>query len=90
MRSASFERLKREYVQVCADAGLECSVNSEWTLDSSLGIRFTEQEPETARKIFDAEEHLLKRYDECHGPGHEAGLVIIGLRNAPEDLRNTR
>ena len=88
--AASFERLKQEYVQVCADAGLECSVNSEWTLDSNISRRFVEQEPETARKILDAEEHLLKRYDECHGPGHEAGLVIIGLRNASEDLRNTR
>ena len=83
---ASFDRLKQEYVQVCTDAGLENTVNSEWTLDSTLGRRFTEQEQETATKILIAREHLLKRYDECHGPGHEAGLVIIGLGNASEEL----
>ena len=71
---------------MCAEPCLEEEVNGEWTLDSTLGRRFTEQEQEIASKILIAEEHLLKRYNECHGPGHEAGLVIIGLRNATEDI----
>ena len=76
---ASFERLKREYAKVCADAGLEHSISREWTFDTGLGGQFAEREPETSGRILLAREHLLRRYDECHGAGHDAGLVVIDL-----------
>jgi hypothetical protein len=48
------------------------------------------QEPETGERTLLAKEHLLRRYDEHVGHGHEAGLVIIGLRGADDDIRNAR
>ena len=37
-------------------------------------------EPEVSRRILDSRERLLARLDECDGPGHESGLVVIKLR----------
>lgn len=88
-RSAeAFEDLKRQYVQVCEDEGLACSVSDEWALDSPLAQEFARQSPEVAEQILQSQEHLLERYDKCHGSGHKAGLVVIGLRGDDEKVRN--
>ena len=74
-----FDDFKREYIQICDRAGLEYTVSNEWTLDSPLGQEFIEQAPFAAERVLLSEEHLLKRYDEWDGGGHEGGLVIIRL-----------
>ena len=76
-----YNRDKQEYMRVCNGAGLECSVTPSWTLDSSLGTEFQEEEPHVGDSILLAKDHLLSRLDECDGPGHESGLVIMKLRN---------
>ena len=76
-----FDRDKQEYLNVCQRAGLESSITDSWTLDSPLGERFLEAEPEVGNMILEARDHLLARLDECDGPGHESGLVIMKLRN---------
>ena len=76
-----FAKQKQEYVHVCNRAGLEYSVDDQWTLDSPLGQQLAELSPAASEMVLKSEEHLLKRYNEWDGPGHEAGLVIIGLRN---------
>ena len=68
-------------MNVCQRAGLESSITDSWTLDSPLGERFLEAEPEVGNMILEARDHLLARLDECDGPGHESGLVIMKLRN---------
>ena len=73
-------RDRDEFVAVCQRGQLEHSITEEWTLDSPLGCAFTEAESEVSSRILLAREHLLARLDECDGPGHEAGLVIIRLR----------
>ena len=75
----TLERVRREYLAVCGRAGLECTVSDRWDLDSHLGREFAERHPEMEGKVIQAKEHLLSRYDDCHGPGHEAGLVVIRL-----------
>lgn len=77
--SNAFERLERQYAQACERAGLAHEISAEWELSFELGCRFTEQEPRAAEKIMLAREHLLNRYDEFHGPDHEAGLIVINL-----------
>ena len=79
--SETFDRIKRQYLNVCERAGLQCSISADWDLDPELGQRFAEQEPLVAEKVLLAKEHLLDRYDDCHGAGHEARLVVIGLSN---------
>ena len=76
-----FHRDNQEYLDVCQRAGLECSVTDSWSLDSPLGVKFLEAEPQVSEKILLARDHLLARLDECDGPGHESGLVIMKLRN---------
>jgi len=76
-----FHRDKQEYLNVFQRAGLESSITDRWTLDSPLGAEFLEAEPEVSDKIMLAKDHLLARLDECDGPGHESGLVIMKLRN---------
>lgn len=75
----TFDRMRQQYLTVCEQAGLRCSVSGTWDLESSLGQRFAEREPAAAEKVLTAEDRLLARYDECHGFTHEAGLVIIEL-----------
>ncbi len=77
---AAYGELRGEYARVCGDAGVECSVSQEWTLDTPLGRRFAETETDAAAKALASRDHLLERYDDCHGPGHDAGLVVISLR----------
>jgi hypothetical protein len=77
----TLERLTREYTQACDRAGLECEVSPTWELEKGLGSAFAQAHPVAAAKVMAAREHLLARYDDCHGPGHEAGLVVIQLRD---------
>jgi len=72
-------RDRDEFLEVCRRGGLEHSVTGEWTLDTPLGRAFSEAEPGVSRRILDARKHLLTRLDECDGPGHDAGLVVIKL-----------
>ena len=76
----TLERLTREYTQVCDRAGLRCDVSPAWGLETELGSAFTAAHPDAAERVMASREHLLARYDDCHGPGHEAGLVVIQLR----------
>jgi len=50
-------------------------------METGLGSAFVEAHPRAAAKVMAAREHLLARYDDCHGFGHEAGLVVIQLRD---------
>ncbi len=74
-----YQRDRDEFLEVCRRGGLEHSVTGEWTLDTPLGRAFAEAEPGVSRRILDARKHLLTRLDECDGPGHDAGLVVIKL-----------
>ena len=77
---AAYGELRNEYLRVCGASGLDCAVSQDWTLDTPLGRRFAEAEPDAAEKVLASRDHLLNRYDDCHGPGHDAGLVVISLR----------
>ena len=77
--AATFEKLKGQYLQACEKAGVVCEVNADWTLDSPLARAFQEGAQTAAGRVLDAQEHLLRRYDECHGSEHQAGLVVIRL-----------
>ncbi len=79
----NLERLRRQYVTAAGEAGVECVVNPEWSLDSEIGQQFTAAHEDAAERILGCREHLLTRYDDCHGPGHEAGLVVIALGSSP-------
>ena len=74
-----FDKVRREYEAVGQRAGLDCSVTDCWSFDSPLGDQFSLDEPVVSQRILEAEEHLLARFDECEGPGHGAGLVIMKL-----------
>ena len=76
-----FVRDRDEFEEVCRRGGLEHTITEEWTLDTTLGSAFAEAEPEASQRILQAREHLLARLDECDGPGHDAGLVMIRLRH---------
>ena len=78
---AEYDEAKQRYLEVCDRAGLECAVSDRWTLDSPLGRRFSEDEPETSDKILLAEDYLLARYDQWEGGEHQAALVTVALRN---------
>ena len=77
----AFENTRNEYLAACERVGLQCDVSAQWRLDSALGQRFADQEPVVAHRVLDARDHLLARYDECHGTQHQAGLVVIRLRS---------
>ena len=51
----------------------------DWGLLGPLGEAFAMDEPRKVEHIMDSYDHLLDRYDEAHGPGHEAGLAVIRL-----------
>ena len=76
----AFERLRRQYVAAVGQAGVECVVDPEWSLDSEVGKRFAAAHEDAAARVLECREHLLTRYDDCHGPGHEAGLVVMALQ----------
>lgn len=75
----AFERLRRQYVTAAGQAGVECTIDPEWSLESDMGQQFAADHGDAAGRILVCRDHLLTRYDECHGPGHEAGLVVIAL-----------
>ena len=74
-----FDTMRREYIRVCDEAGLDCEVSDEWGLVGPNGEAFAMDEPGKVEHILDSYDHLLDRYDEAHGPGHEAGLAVIRL-----------
>ncbi len=80
-REGEFRRESEEFRRVCRRGGLEYSITRDWSLDSPQGCAFREEEPEAARRILLSRDHLLRRLDECDGPGHEAGLAVIRLRD---------
>ena len=80
-----FEKTSGEYRAACRRAGRPCDVSRRWDLGSPLGESFAAVHPTVAERVLDAREHLLARYDECHGADHEAGLVVIGLRGSRAD-----
>ena len=84
-----YQRLRQQYVDVCDRAGLECYVGETWSLATGLGEQFTDSYPRVAESILLARNCLLERYDECHGPDHEAGLVVIALGATGDELRDT-
>ena len=75
----TFDTIRREYLRICQEAGLACDVSDEWGLVGHLGEAFAMDEPGKVEYILDSYDHLLDRYDEAHGSGHEAGLVVIRL-----------
>ena len=75
----TFDTIRGEYLRVCGEAGFACEVSDEWGLMGPLGEAFAKDEPEKVEYILDSYDHLLDRYDEAHGPGHEAGLAVIRL-----------
>ena len=77
--SGSTRETRDEFLEVCRRSRLEHSITEEWTLDTPLGRAFAEAEPEDSRRILLSRERLLARLDQCDGPGHEAGLVVIRL-----------
>ena len=85
----ALERLRRQYAGAAGQAGVEWFFNPEWSLESELGQRFVAAHEDVARRILDAREHLLTRYDDCHGPGHEAGLVVMALDFSSSRLSRT-
>ena len=76
---AAFARLAGEYTSASDAAGLRCEVGREWTLDTPLGGRFAAEEPDAAAAVMASRDGLLERFDEYHGDGHDAGLVVVEL-----------
>ena len=81
-------RDRGEFLEVCRKGGLEYSINEDWTLDTPVGQKFAGAEPEVSRHILDTHDHLLARLDECDGPGHDAGLVVIKLNRHSRESGN--
>ena len=75
-----YQRTREQFLEVCRRGGLQHSITEDWTLDTPLGREFQAAEPDVAARIMECRQHLLRRLDECDGPGHEAGLVVIKLR----------
>ena len=75
-----YRRGRDEFLEVCQRGQLEHSVTCDWTLETPVARAFAEAEPEVSRLILLARDHLLARLDDCDGPGHQAGLVVIKLR----------
>ena len=74
-----YQRASDEFAEVARKGQLQCSVSDDWTLDTPLGREFAEAEPEVSPRILEARDHLLQRLDQCDGPGHDAGLVVMKL-----------
>ena len=75
----TFDTMRREYIRVCEEAGLDCEVSDECGFMGPIGEAFAMEEPSKVEHIMESYDHLLDRYDEAHGPGHEAGLAVIRL-----------
>ena len=77
----TFDTIRSEYLRVCGEAGLDCEVSDGWSFDGRVAESFARAEPRKMDRILDSYDHLLDRYDDAHGPGHEAGLVTIKLKS---------
>lgn len=76
-----FLGLERQYKSACEKVGLKCVVEHEWSLDSEIGRRFTQQHPFASQQIMASQQHLLYRYNGNEAQEHEAGLVIVDLKS---------
>ena len=74
-----FLDLERQYKAACEKVGLPCVVSEDWTLDSEIGRQFTQQHPFASQQVLASEQHLLSRYNDSEGTGHQAGLVLVRL-----------
>ena len=84
----AFDRLRRQYVTAASQAGVEYLADPEWTLENELGQQFAATHEAVANRVLACREHLLTRYDDCHGPGHEAGLVVMALGPVSSAVRS--
>jgi hypothetical protein len=75
----AYEHQRQQYLQACTEVHMPCEINHEWNLNSELGQKFISSHENVATKILEAKEHLLRRYNACHGEGHESGLVMIEI-----------
>ena len=75
-----YDALQTQYTNFCRGEDLPLEISTSWSLDSPLGRGLQERRPAVAEAILDSEAHLLSRYDYFEGPGHQAGLAIIGLQ----------
>lgn len=76
-----FLHLERQYKRACEKVGLPCTVDEEWSLDSEIGRQFAQQHPFTSEQVMASKGHLLYRYNASEGLEHEAGLVVVKLKN---------
>ena len=78
-----YDTLQAQYTEICRGEGLPLEISTSWSLESPLGRGLQERSPAVARAILESEDHLLSRYDYFEGPGHRAGLAVIGLQAPP-------
>ena len=83
LKDDDYDTLQAEYTEICRSEDLPLEVSPSWSLDSPLGRGLRERSTEVARAILESEDHLLSRYDYFEGPGHRAGLAVIGLQAPP-------
>ena len=69
------------YEELAAPDNLEMDVLSNWSLESPLGESFHAYDPNAAEAILDSHDHLLERYDQFEGFGHQLGLAIVRLQS---------
>lgn len=82
----AFEELKNQYAEAFNRAGMPYDISPDWSLDGEQGQRFEKTDSRAAKMVIDARDHLLSRYDDTHGEGHEAGLAVVSLRGRNEDV----
>jgi hypothetical protein len=76
-----FLDLERRYKEACEIVGLPCVVDGEWSLESEIGHQFIREHSFASQQIMAAKGHLLSRYNASEGLEHEAGLVVVKLKN---------
>ena len=75
------QELHELYERLASPNNLEIYVSPEWSLEGRLGESLCAQEPEAAGAILDSHDHLLERYDQFEGFGHQMGLAIVELKS---------
>ena len=75
-----FLDLEKQYKGACEKVGLPCVVYAEWSMESEIGLAFTQEHPFASRQVMASKEHLLSRYNQSEGLEHEAGMVVVRLR----------
>tara|TARA_B100001971_G_scaffold214445_1_gene251981 strand:+ start:483 stop:1946 length:1464 start_codon:yes stop_codon:yes gene_type:complete len=75
-----YESIRGQYAEACIPERLTLEASPSWSLDSPLGQDLRDRAPNAAGAILDSQDHLLARYDHFEGVGHQAGLILIGLR----------